>query len=96
MRVAENRIKIMNEYTVAWPVWNEPGETERDDLRLSESLVQRLERWARSFNDHFDWETGWDDRALTEPHRLEAHELHRLVSAELGPEYRVLLDLWEA
>lgn len=93
--MTEKRIKIMNEYTVAWPLWNASGVAGRDDLRLSASLVQRLERWAGDFNEHCDWETGWDDPALTEPHRLEAHELHRLVSAELGPRYRVLFDLWE-
>lgn len=89
------QVKIMNEYTVGWPLWNASGPAERREFPLSEPLAQRLEHWARFFNDHFDWETGWDDPALKEPHRIEAHELCRLVSEELGPDYGVRLDLWE-
>ena len=89
------RVKIMNDYGASWPLWNETGPAKRDDFALSEGLALRLEHWARCFNDHFDWEAGWDDHALKDSHRLEAHKLRDQVSVELGPGYTVTLDLWE-
>ena len=89
-------VKIMNDYTVAWPLWNETGPARRNEFPLSEGLARRLERWARCFNDHFDPEAGWDDRALKDSHRIEALKLRDQVSVDLGPGYTVTLDLWEA
>lgn len=86
----------MNEYTVTWPLWKESGLAERDEFPITEMLARRLERWARIFNDHFSWDSGWDDPTLKEAHRTEARKLYSLVCEELGSDYRVLLDLWEA
>ena len=85
----------MNEYTVAWPLWNEVGPARRSEFPLPERLALRLEHWARHFNEHFDPDSGWDDHTLKDLHRIEALELRGQVSVELGPEYIVTLDLWE-
>ncbi|GII99235.1 hypothetical protein Slu03_16130 [Sediminihabitans luteus] len=85
----------MNEYAVTWPLWNEAGPAEPGELPVSESTSARLRSWARLFNDHSDWESGWDDTELVEPHRLEAHTLLRLVQDEVGDGDDVRLHLWE-
>jgi hypothetical protein len=88
-------VRLMNEYTFSWPLWGDVGPAERDDFKLSPDLRAGLETWAKTFNDHFDWQSGWDDHSLVEDHAAAARELRDRLACELGPAYRVKLHLWE-
>lgn len=88
-------LKLMNEYTIEWPLWDRSGPCERGDPPVPADLECRLLDWAREFNDHFDWETGWDDPALREPHAQTGRQLYDELVAFLGENYDVDLNLWE-
>lgn len=90
------RVKLMNEYTIQWPLWIPGGPATEGDLPVSEGLAADLKAWAGTFNAHFDWQHGWDDPALVAEHALEAQRLRLALAEELGPDYEVVLDLWEA
>ena len=89
-------ITLMNDYSVAWSLRGESGPLPRDELDLSAALSTRLEAWARTFDEHFGWDTGWDSPEVAARHAAEAHAVRRLLAEELGPECDVRLDLWEA
>jgi hypothetical protein len=93
--MARTRVKLMNEYTVAWPIWMSGGLADRGSLDLSDGLAARISEWARVFNDHFDPETGWDSSDLRARHATDAQALRRSLREELGDRYDVTLDLWE-
>jgi hypothetical protein len=96
--------KMMNEYTVDWPFWNvwattneHPSLCAEEDPplpHLPEDLTQRIRQWARQFNDHFSWETGWPSREMARAHEEEGRRLHGQVVAAL-PDDIVDLDYWE-
>lgn len=88
-------VRLMNEYSVAWPLWNLDGFAEEGTLPVSPALAARLRAWAAFFEDHFHWETGWDGAGRGAPHAAEGRELRRLLVDELGPGYDVTLSLWE-
>lgn len=89
------RVKLMNEYSVTWPLWTTFGLAEEGDLPVSDDLAARLRAWAAHFDEHFHWERGWDGAGRAESHAREARRLHRALQDELGPGYEVSLDLWE-
>lgn len=89
-------VRLMNEYSVSWPLWTAEGPADRDEIPVSPALTARLCRWAEHFERHFHWETGWDDQARSAPHGAEAEALRTLLEAELGSDYAVSLELWEA
>jgi hypothetical protein len=90
-----SRVRLMNEYSVAWPLWVAGGAAPDDALPVPEPLARELRAWAREFNEHYHWQDGWDDPALADAHAREAARLHRALQAELGPDFEVVLDLWE-
>lgn len=89
-------VRLMNEYTVRWPLWGQLGPLSEGELKVSDPVARELKAWARSFNEHFDWQRGWDDPAIAAAHALEATRLRDALQADLGPQYDVVLDLWEA
>lgn len=89
-------VRLMNEYSVSWPLWTAEGPADRDEIPVSPALAARLCRWAEHFDRHYHWETGWDDPARSAPHAAEAETLRGLLEAELGADYAVALELWEA
>jgi hypothetical protein len=89
-------VRLMNEYSVAWPLWVAGGPAGDGDLPVSAHLTERLRAWARHFDEHFHWEHGWDDDAHPVEHAREALRLRRALQDDLGPGFRVVLDLWEA
>jgi len=89
-------VRIANDYTITWPLWNEAGPMERDEIDVPEPLRARLLAWAREFNDRFDWENGWDSPDLSEPHAREGRALRDELAAHLGPGYDVRLSVWES
>jgi len=93
--VTLHEVRLMNEYTISWPLWHNAAPAERDDFDLSPELRADLEAWAKTFNDHYDWESGWDDHSLIEDHGAAAKDLRDRLERELGPAYQVQLHLWE-
>ncbi|NCT91578.1 hypothetical protein GXB85_11530 [Cellulomonas sp. APG4] len=85
----------MNEYTVNWPLWVPGGVAREGDLPVSEPVAVALKAWARTFNEHFDWQHGWDDPKRRDAHVAEAARLQRALQADLGDTYEVVLELWE-
>lgn len=90
------RVRLMNEYTIEWPLWVPDGPTREGDLPVSEAVAREIKAWARTFNEHYDWESGWDDQEIAEGHVREASRLEAALAADLGDEYEVALELWEA
>ncbi|ADG76513.1 conserved hypothetical protein [Cellulomonas flavigena DSM 20109] len=88
------RVRLMNEYTIDWPLWVD-GPAGEGDLPVSERLAGDLKAWARTFNNHYDFQHGWDDSRLIEPYTREGQRLQHALQVELGPGYDVALDLWE-
>lgn len=88
-------VRLMNEYTVEWPLWTTGGLTREGELPVSELLAQELKAWARTFDEHYHWESGWDRQEVAEAHAKEAVRLRRALQADLGPQYEITLDLWE-
>lgn len=90
------RVKIANDYTVAWPVWRDDGPAGEDEFPIPPDVARDLRAWAAAFNEHFAWDAGWDDPTHAIRHAAEGHRLREAVQAALGPGYTVVLDLWEA
>jgi hypothetical protein len=87
-------IRLMNEYCVTWPLWDEHALCEDGVPHLPEETARKLRSWAENFNEHFDPFRGWPDRDMAEAHRRQAEELLALLTDVLGPD-AVRLDLWE-
>lgn len=90
------RVKVGNDYSVAWPVWRDDGPADEGDFPIPPELAGALRAWAQSFNDHFEWDTGWDEPSSARPHAEEGRRIQAALQEALGPEYVVDLDLWEA
>jgi len=94
-RDGPTHVRLMNEYSVSWPLWTAEGPAARDEIPVSPALTARLCRWAEHFERHYHWERGWDDAARSAPHAVEAETLRGLLEAELGAGCTVVLRLWE-
>lgn len=89
-------LKLMNEYTIAWPLWDCSGPLRRGEPPMPADLERRLLDWARELNEQYDWKTGgWYDATLREPHTREGRALYHELSAFLGEDYEVVPVLWE-
>jgi len=87
-------IRLMNDYTVEWPLWGEDGMLDRSDLAVDPILTERLELWASLFNHYFDPDSGWPARELAQFHRQLGEQLARELENSLG-EGNVQLQYWE-
>ncbi len=88
-------VKLMTDYGVDWPLWAADGLANEDQWPISAALGARLKAWAAHFNDHFDYEHGWDDPARCAQHRSEGETLQALLAQELGTGFEVTVSLWE-
>lgn len=89
-------VRLMNDYTVVWPLWwIDGGQVQPGDLDLSEATRERLRAWAAHFNAHFDPFQGWDTPAAARGHAAAADQLVVDLRRELGPDVPVRPDLWE-
>lgn len=91
------RVKLMNEYTVDFPLW---ANTLNDGPFFFEHLVSPqlrddLREWAAYFNSHFDYMTGWPTHSHYEVHSDNAHSLVSRLRSELEPEIHVEHHDWE-
>lgn len=91
-------VRLMNDYGRAVPVWT-AGDgsfvTEFGVGSFSSEVNARLEAWAEEFLAFMDPENGWQAPDVAPAHAHEARELARDMQEELGPDYRVELELWE-
>lgn len=87
-------VRLENDYGAPFPVWGD-FVTDSGVGSFSSELNLKLEGWAAHFEDHMDSVTGWDDPAAARDHAAFAAELAADMTDELGPDYRVELDLWE-
>lgn len=85
----------MNEYGRRLPLWEAASADTPTGLPLSEGLLAELVAWARVFDEHFTWDSGWDDEEIATQHRAAALVLRDQVQAELGDDFEVVPQLWE-
>jgi hypothetical protein len=88
-------IRLMNEYSVEWPLWDEEGMCPDGHPALPAATADRLRAWAASFNEHYDPFRGWPEREMAEAHQRQAEQLLAELEGILGPG-SVRLDLWES
>ncbi|WNM26477.1 hypothetical protein RN607_09720 [Demequina capsici] len=85
----------MNEYTVAWPLWNDDGLAPDDEPSgLSPELTARIRAWATHFGKHFTVEQGWPSQAHADFNATEGATLLDQLRHE-RPDLEFTLDLWE-
>lgn len=87
-------VRLANDYGRRFPVVGD-FVTDSGVGSFSAELNAKLEGWAGHFADHMDPVLGWDDRRAARDHAAFAGELAADMADELGPDYRVELDLWE-
>jgi hypothetical protein len=87
--------RLMNEYSVDWPFWDEAGLCKEGTPPLSPKLVTEVLAWASAFNDNYAIEAGWPSEAAARSHERQGHRLLQLVERELPTEDDVVLGYWE-
>ncbi|WP_181439714.1 hypothetical protein [Curtobacterium sp. MCBD17_028] len=43
--------RLMNEYTVDWPIWRDDGGAPEGEPELSQRLAAQVRDWAATFNE---------------------------------------------
>ncbi|MGW5055002.1 hypothetical protein [Actinokineospora sp. NPDC004072] len=90
----QRHVRLMSDYGVGWPLWDDGGAMDRSAVELSEALTARLGAWQQHFEERFHHETGWRSAPDAAKYAEEGKELHRLLTDELAGHARVELDLW--
>ncbi|MCZ2261637.1 hypothetical protein [Isoptericola sp. QY 916] len=90
-------VRLMNDYGADWPLWPKhalelPAAVEES---VGEALGARLRAWAATFDRHYHYLHGWDDRGVAAAHRAEGESLRDALAAVLPEPWRVELDYWE-
>ena len=88
------RLRLMNDYSVAIPLWGDNYEVDFLPPGVPADLEADLRAWAKQFNDNFEPGTGWPTRDMADSHRAEGERLLRQLRAAL-PNDEVVLDYWE-
>ncbi len=88
-------IRLMNEYSVDFPIWDEDGLVDAAGFPVGPQLGAELREWAAIFDAHFDPFEGWDDPAVASLHHARGPALRDRLQTELGPGCHVVLDQWE-
>ncbi|WIB63201.1 MULTISPECIES: hypothetical protein [unclassified Curtobacterium] len=87
--------RLMNEYTVDWPLWRDDGGAPEGEPELSERLAAQVRDWAATFNELYSYKTGWPDARTCQAQRAEGEHLAAAIARELGPDDSIELDFWE-
>jgi len=91
-----NEVRLMNEYSCAWPVWDTADELDPVvEERIEAELGDRLRAWAATFEEHYDPFTGWDSTGVAAAHRAEGEVLRDALQAVLPEPWTVRWDAWE-
>jgi hypothetical protein len=86
--------RLMNDYSVGWPFWATDGLCDDGDPQLPASLAAELRAWAATFNQEFDYMTGWRTATLADEHEREGRRLYEEVKRAL-PNDSLTLEYWE-
>ncbi|KTR03746.1 hypothetical protein [Curtobacterium citreum] len=89
------RYRLMNEYSVDWPLWHDDGLCDAGTPSFSPQLEREILEWARDFNENYGIETGWPTEAAARSHERQGRRLLLLVERELPEEDDVVLGYWE-
>lgn len=87
-------VRLMSDYGAGWPLWASDGVVSPSELGVSEDLAARLSAWQDYFEQHFHHEHGWRSPSDADVYAREAEKLLRLLTAEIGRENHIYLDLW--
>jgi hypothetical protein len=89
-----HRVKLMSDYTLHDPLWDDEGVTDAAALRLSPALESDIRAWQEHFETHFAPEVGWDSERSSRWYEERSHSLRDRLQRELGDNFAVTLDLW--
>ncbi|QCR43392.1 hypothetical protein C1N91_07380 [Curtobacterium sp. SGAir0471] len=89
------RYRLMNEYGVGWPLWDDDGPCPEGTPTLSPGVTAEVRAWTRDFDEHFDVESGWPTESAARSHERRGRLLLELVARELEPADDVVLEYWE-
>jgi hypothetical protein len=88
------KIKLMADYG-CFPLWyNDPGkcgDINPESLPLTKSTIDRLHKWAATFDSFLDWDDPPNSKKADEAFKQEGKELLQLLQSELGSDYEVTL-----
>ena len=85
-------VRLLNDGPMKWPLWF--GTAIADDRSrqpISGALELELLEWTRFYQKHYD--DAWDSNENSMRYNEMGRALAQRVSAELGSEYRILLQL---
>ncbi|MBA8817500.1 hypothetical protein FHX48_002605 [Microbacterium halimionae] len=86
--------KLMNASGASWPFWAEDGVCGYGDPVLPPELEAEVTKWVAQFEQHFDDDEGWPDKATAIAHRAEGERL-LLAIDDVLPADIITLDYWE-
>jgi hypothetical protein len=89
------RYRLMNEYSVDWPLWDDDGPCAEGTPSFSPRLTTEILAWARDFTENYGVEAGWPTEAAARSHERQGRRLLLLVQRELPEEHDVVLGYWE-
>ena len=88
-------VKLMNDYSVRFPLWDEKGLLEPEQLPLSSALRDQLVSWALDFQKHYHWQDGWGGTDVASEHLGQGQRLFEQLREELGDDYEIAFEPWE-
>jgi len=77
------RYRFFNDYSAGWPFWDDHGLCAEGDPALPAGLERQVKDWADQFEQLFDWQHGWPDKATAEAHRDEGKRLYAEIQRAL-------------
>jgi hypothetical protein len=89
------RYRLMNEYSVDWPLWDDDGPCDAGTPPFSPRLEHEILEWARDFTENYGIESGWPTEAAARSHERQGRRLLLLVERELPEGDDVVLGYWE-
>lgn len=87
-------LRLMNDYTVSWPLWAPDGLFDDGEPQVPASLANALRDWAAVFNENYDYLRGWPTSIIAIEHQREGQRLHHELQ-RARPGDTITLEYWE-
>lgn len=87
--------RLMDEYGVDRPLWGDDGPCPDGTPELPPHVEEAVRAWAAVFQEGFEWDRGWRDRAVAREHAAQGERLLAILERVLGPQDTVELVYWE-
>ncbi|TDP95914.1 hypothetical protein EDF62_0609 [Leucobacter luti] len=87
-------IRLANDYMAFRPLWGEYGGL-HDDNFVPADIDAQLKKWADTFEDYYDVESGWQNIEICQRQYAEGQRLAKVVQEHFGTGAVVSLDFWE-